>query len=92
VLPTAETAEAIGIFHGVASLMPQNSHAPIWCPALDLEHLFHFKFRESRMGQIKRHGNPRHTIRSKPFVGQPKVGTEYELSGFEFGVELLDPF
>jgi len=26
------------------------------------------------MGQIKRHGNPRHPIRRKPFVGQPHVG------------------
>ena len=42
------------------------------------------------MGQIKRHGNPRHPIRRKPFVGQPHVGTEEELAGGKFGVELLN--
>src|SRR6185295_12139443 len=86
----AETAEAICIFYGVAGLMPQNSHTPFRCPALDLKHLVHFKLLESWMGQVKRHGNPRYTIRSKPFVGQPKVRTEYELSDFEFGIELLN--
>ena len=89
-LPTAEAAEAIGIFDGVAGLMPQDAHAPVRGPALDLEHLVQFQFREARMGQIKRYGNPRHPIRSKPFVGQPTVGPEEELSGVEFGVELLD--
>ena len=89
-LPTAEPAEPIGIFYGVAGLMPQNAHAPVRGPALDLEHLFHLQFRESRMGQIKRHGDARHPIRRKPFVGQPEVGTEQELPGFEFGIELLD--
>jgi hypothetical protein len=91
-LPTAETAKTIGIFYGVAGLMPQNPHAPFRRPALDLKHLVHFKLLESWMGQVKRHGNPRDTIRSKPFVGQPKVGTEYELSDFEFRIELLDLF
>ncbi len=89
-LPKAEAAEAIGIFYGVACLMPQDAHAPVRGPALDLEHLVQFQFREARMGQIKRHGNPRHPIRTKPFVGQPTVGTEEELSGVEFGIELLD--
>jgi hypothetical protein len=42
-----KTTEAIGIFNSVAGLMPQNSHAPVRGPALDLEHLFHFKLRES---------------------------------------------
>src|ERR1041384_2446664 len=90
VLSTAETTETKGIFYGMTCLMPQNSHTPFRCPTFDLKHLVHFKFLESWMGQIKRHSNTRHTIRSKPFVRQPKVRTEYELSGFEFGIELLD--
>ena len=42
------------------------------------------------MGQVKRHGNPWHPIRSEPFIGQPKMGAEEKLSGFEFGLELLN--
>src|SRR6185503_19756636 len=38
-LPKAEAAEAIGIFYGMACLMPQDAHAPVRGPALDLEHL-----------------------------------------------------
>jgi hypothetical protein len=89
-LPAAETAETMSIFHGGGRPHAAKCACTIPSSTLDLEHLVHFKFRESWMGQIKQHGNPRHTIRSKPFVRQPKVGTEYEPSGFEFGVELPD--
>ena len=90
-LPTAEPAEAVRIFQGVPGLMPQNAHAPLRGSPLHLEHLLQFQFRQPRMGQVERHGNPGHPIRRKPFVGHPHVGPETELAGRQFGVELLDP-
>src|SRR6476659_7827035 len=66
-LSGAPTAKTEGVFNGMAGFMSQNPHAPFRIPALDLEHLIQFEFRQTGMGKVEWNCNARHVIRCKPF-------------------------
>jgi len=57
----------------VASLVPQNPHAPLVLAALDLEHLRLFEPLEPWMSQVERHGDGSGAVGGEPLVGEVEM-------------------
>src|SRR5678816_1349119 len=90
VLPAAEPPDPICIFNRVPGFMPQDAHTPLARSSFDFKHLGQLEFHETRMREIERDRNPRHSVRCEPFVRDPEMGAESKSLGLKFVMELLD--
>ena len=87
-LATTTTTKQVGVFNGMAGLVPEDPHAPVPGAAFHFQHLTRFQFCQPGMRKIKRHGNSRHTIRREPFVRDPEVWPEGEPARLQLTSEL----
>ncbi len=89
-MPAPLEVQAKGVVDGVAGLVTEDAHALDVSAAFDLQHLFSFQPHQSRMGQIKRNCESRHTVGRKPFRRQPHVRLKTNTAIVQFAVETLD--
>src|SRR6185295_20078846 len=71
--PLAAATKTVRIVDGVAGLMPQNPHAPLWIAPFHLEHLSQLQPSEPWMREIERDRHPGDPIGCKPLVRQPEM-------------------
>src|SRR5262245_15778366 len=90
-LPPAPEPEPVRVLDRVPALVPEEPHAPLRRPALDLEHVGELEACKPRVSQVERNRDPRDAVRAVPLVGQPEVGSEAEPVVAELAVELVDP-
>jgi hypothetical protein len=59
-LPAPAALQLVGMLHGMACLVTENSHALGPGAALDVEHHFLLELHQAGMGEIERDGNAGH--------------------------------
>jgi hypothetical protein len=87
-LPMPPPPQPEGIFNRMAGLMAQDAHAPVGIAPFDFEHLIQFKLGEPRMSEIEGNRDTGDVVRTKPFIGQPEVGTKAKATALQFLVQL----
>ena len=70
--------------------MAQNPHAFGVGSTFYFQHLFALEFHEARMGEVKRDGDPGHSVRREPLLRQPNVGFEPNTAFVQFAIEASD--
>src|SRR5262249_2583247 len=88
--PLASSLQAKRVVERVSRFVAQDLHAPLVVAALHFEHLALFELFEPRVRQIERNGDAPNAVRGKPFVREPEMRTEHELSLRELVVQLVD--
>jgi len=82
--------ETIGVVQGMACFVTENAHAFDVCSAFHLEHLSTLEPDEPRMCEVEGNCNPRHAVRSEPFLGEPYVRPEGDSPLIELAIESID--
>src|SRR5580765_352009 len=82
--------ETIGVVQGMACFVTENAHAFEVCSAFYFEHLSALELDAPRMCQVEGNCNPRHAVRSEPFLGEPDVGPEGDSPLIKLAIESSD--
>src|SRR5258708_6240517 len=88
-MPAPLEVQTKGVVDGVTGLVTQNAHALYVSASFDFQHLFSFELHQTRMGQIKRNRESRHTVGRKPFRRQPDVRLETNAAVVQFAIKTL---
>ena len=89
-LPRVPALKLVGVLEGVAAFMPEDLHELLSGRAFGFQHLAAFKPHQTGMGQVKRDGDARHTVRREPIIRQPEMRAEADPAIFQVCIEFLD--
>src|SRR6476660_9798575 len=82
--------ETIGVVQGMACFVTENSHAFDVRSAFHFEHLSALEPDEPRMCEVEGNCDPRHAVRSEPFLGEPHVRPEGDSPLIKLAIESID--